>query len=55
MWGYNLAKNSFTDRDLMALAVALLIQCIPGTVRKRFLKFLPNVLLGSLPSGHTLF
>ena len=54
-WGYNLAKNKFTDRDLCALAVSLLIQSVPAMVRSHLLKLIPNTLLASLPSGHHVF
>ena len=54
-WGYNVGKNNFTDRDVNALALALLIQSIPPSSTVEFLAFLPKILLASLPSGHTLF
>lgn len=54
-WGYNIGKHEFTDRDLNALAVALLIQSIPPSMKNDFLDLMPRVLLASLPSGHQLF
>lgn len=54
-WGYNLSKNKFTDRDLNALAVALLIQSVPKMARENLLDMIPNVLLSSLPTGHQVF
>lgn len=54
-WGYNLAKHDCTDRDLNALAVALLIQSLPPAMKDTFLAVMPPVLLASLPSGHRLF
>jgi hypothetical protein len=54
-WGYNLAKNKFTDRDINALAVALLIQSVPAMARASLLELIPNTLLASLPSGHGMF
>ncbi len=54
-WGYNLAKNEYTDREVNALAVAVLIQSIPRALKAQFLDSLPNILVAALPSGHTLF
>jgi hypothetical protein len=54
-WGYNLCKNQFTDREVNALAVSILIQSIPKSLHPQFLDSLPNLLVASLPSGHTLF
>jgi hypothetical protein len=54
-WGYNLGKHQFTDRDLNALSISLLIQSLPPSMKNDFLKLMPPVLLASLPSGHQLF
>jgi predicted RNA-binding Zn-ribbon protein involved in translation (DUF1610 family) len=54
-WGYNLSKNQFTDREVYALSVAILIRHIPKSSQKAFLKSLPEILVASLPPGHTLF
>ncbi|MEQ1638854.1 MAG: hypothetical protein ABL903_19520 [Methylococcales bacterium] len=54
-WGYNLGKNKFTDRDLNALAVSLLVQSVPKMAKDDLLKLIPNTLLASLPSGHCVF
>ena len=54
-WGYNLSKNQFTDREVNALAVAILIQSIPRSLKAQFIDSLRNILVASLPSGHTLF
>jgi hypothetical protein len=54
-WGYNLGKHQFTDRDLNALAISLLIQSLSPSMKNDFLKLMPPVLLASLPSGHQFF
>lgn len=54
-WGYNLVKNKFTDRDVVALAVALIVQSLPDMAKVHLLELLPNTLLSSLPSGHGVF
>lgn len=54
-WGYNLAKNQFTDREINALAVSLILQSLPLTAQTSFLSMLPKILLASLPSDHALF
>lgn len=53
-WGYNIGKHSFTDRDLNALALALMIRSLPAEIKPKLLKLMPPVLLAALPSGHTL-
>jgi hypothetical protein len=54
-WCYNLCKNQFTDREVNALALGILIQSIPRALKTQFVDSLPNLLASSLPSGHTLF
>jgi hypothetical protein len=54
-WGYNIGKYSYTDRDLMALSVALLLQSLSPSMKPAFLDLMPHTLLAALPSGHQLF
>jgi hypothetical protein len=54
-WGYNIGKYSYTDRDLSALSVALIMQSLPTSVQPAFLELMPPTLLANLPSGHQLF
>lgn len=51
-WGVNLVKSSFTDRDLNALSLSLILNNLPKSSHENFLKSLPHNLIASLPSGH---
>ncbi len=53
-WGYNVAKNKFTDRDLDNLAIALLASHLSANDRKTFRSLLPQNLLAGLPAGYVL-
>lgn len=53
-WGYNLAKNKFTDRDLIALSLALLLSYTPKALKAGLLEYVSDNVLSSLPSGYTI-
>lgn len=53
-WGYNVAKNKFSDRDLNNLAIALTASHLSPTARKEFKALLPANLIAGLPAGYTL-
>jgi len=53
-WGYNLAKNKFTDRDLNALSLSILLRYTPKGSKSALLEFVSDNILSSLPSGHSL-
>lgn len=50
-WGYNLCKNSFTDREVSALAVSTVLNALPPKYRDDVVDLLPPQLLNSLPAG----
>jgi hypothetical protein len=54
-WGYNIGKYSYTDRDLSALSVVLIMQSLSASVQPAFLELMLPTLLANLPSGHQLF
>ena len=54
-WGYNIGKYSYTDRDLYALSLAIVMQSLSPSMKPAFLEMMPPALLANLPSGHQLF
>ena len=53
-WGYNVAKNKFSDRDLNNLAIALTASHLSPAARQEFKELLPDNLIAGLPAGYTL-
>lgn len=53
-WGYNVAKNKFSERDLNNLAIALTASHLSPSARKEFKTLLPENLIAGLPAGYTL-
>lgn len=53
-WGYNVAKNKFSDRDLNNLAIALTASHLSPVARKAFKDLLPQNLIAGLPAGYIL-
>jgi len=53
-WGYNVAKNKFSDRDLNNLAIALTASHLGKNERAKFKALLPLSLLAGLPAGYKL-
>jgi hypothetical protein len=51
-WGLNMVKSSFTDRDLNALSLSLMLNNLPRSSHQALLVMLPQNLIASLPSGH---
>ena len=51
-WGANLVKSTFTDRDLNALSVGLMLNNLPKLYQDKLIEILPHHLLASLPAGH---
>lgn len=51
-WCVNLAKNKFSERDLNALALSVVLAHVPKAGRSNLLEMLPQFLVASLPSGH---
>jgi hypothetical protein len=54
-WGLNMAKSQFTDRDLNALALSLVLSHIQERNQAEVISFLPKILLASLPSGNPYY
>ncbi|MDO8844472.1 hypothetical protein [Methylicorpusculum sp.] len=54
-WGLNMAKSKFTDRDINALALSLVLSHIPERVQQDVISCLPKNLLASLPSGNPYY
>jgi len=52
-WGVNLTKNSFTDRDLNALSLSVILSHMPKSCQPELLALLPANIIASLPSGHS--
>jgi|688.fasta_scaffold213067_2 hypothetical protein len=50
-WGLNMAKSKFTDRDLSALALSLVLSHISERNQPEVISCLPKYLMASLPSG----
>jgi len=51
-WGVNLAKSTFTDRDLNALSLSILLRNLPKSCQPELLALLPANIISALPSGH---
>jgi len=49
-WGYNLAKNEFTDRDVNSLALSLVLNNMPYDQQKVLLRMLSNAFKENLHS-----
>lgn len=52
IWGVNLSKNKFADKDLQALSLAMVLAHIPASCHESLLELMPTSLIASLPSGH---
>jgi len=50
-WGYNLSKNNFTDRDVTAMSLSVVLKSVPKSLRAQLLALLPDSLIACLPSG----
>lgn len=53
IWGYNLAKANFTDREVMALALTTVLHSLPRASWPHVIDLLPLSALAALPSGST--
>jgi len=51
-WGANQLKSKFTDRDINALALGILLRNIPESFQPELLKLIPPNFVAMLPSGH---
>lgn len=51
-WGVNLAKNTFTDRDLNALSLSILLRHLQKSCQPELMKLLPDNIISALPTGH---
>lgn len=51
-WGFNLAKSTFTDRDLNALSLSVILSNLPKSCQPELMELLPSSVLASLPNGH---
>jgi hypothetical protein len=54
-WGLNMAKSKYTDRDLNALSLALVLSHLPTKIQQEVLEYMPKNLLASLPSGNPYY
>ena len=52
IWGVNLSKNKFADKDLQAMSLAMVLAHIPKSCHDDLLELLPTSLIASLPAGH---
>ncbi len=48
--GYNIGKNNYTDREMMAMSVSLLANSIPKKNLEEFIELLPANVLACLPN-----
>ena len=51
-WGLNLVKSTFTDRDLNALSLSIILSNLPKSCQPELMNLLPPTVIASLPSGH---
>ena len=51
-WGVNLAKSTFTDRDLNALSLSILLRNLPKSCQPELMNLLPDNMISALPTGH---
>ena len=51
-WGVNLSKNKYSDRDLSALSLSIVLSHLPKASQQDLVDILPPQLTASLPSGH---
>ncbi len=51
-WGYNLVKNHYTDREVLAFSLATVLQAIPQSLQPELLRALPSFIRSCLPSGN---
>ncbi len=51
-WGVNLAKNKFSDRDLSAMSLSVVLSHLPKASQQNIVDLLPPQLLGCMPAGH---
>lgn len=47
--GYNVGKSDYTDREMMAMSVALIANSLPEKNRDEFIELLPPNLIATLP------
>ncbi len=47
--GYNLMNNNYMERDVLSLALALVLSFIPSSLREQLKKLLPNYVWVTLP------
>jgi len=52
-WGANQLKSKFTDRDINALALGIVLRNLPTTYQTEVLKLMAPNFIAMLPSGHT--
>jgi len=52
IWGVNLSKNKFSDKDVEALALSLVLAHTSKACHADLLSLLPTSLIATLPSGH---
>lgn len=51
IWGYNLSKNNYTEREILSLSLGLVLSTIPPAQHAEFKSLLPNYVLATLPSN----
>ena len=51
-WGLNLVKSTFTDRDLNALSLSIILRNLPKSCQPELMNLLPPNVIASLPSDH---
>ena len=51
-WGYNLVKNNYTDREVIAFCLATVLQAVPTNMQSQLLHALPALVRSCLPSGN---
>jgi len=51
-WGHNLSKNKFSEREVNALALSVVLSNIPTPMQQQVVDLMPASLRASLPVGH---
>lgn len=51
-WGYNLVKNSFTDREVVAMSLGTILQAVPSQLHQQIINLLPKAVISTLPSNN---
>lgn len=51
-WGLNLSKNKYSDREVNALALTIILSSIPTPLQQQVVDLMPATIKASLPVGH---